>query len=91
MSEINNKIQEIKRLQCKINEYKELYPEITYRINIINGTTKKPVRKESLMHHIFKLFRKETKYNFSQDEYFSCLVLDDDIDIIFSFLKQLSS
>jgi hypothetical protein len=82
MNTIDDKIEKIKSLQYRLKKYRDLYPEITYRINILNEQYEKPIRKESIMHHIFKIFRKEPKYNFSQNEYFTCLILDDDIDFL---------
>jgi hypothetical protein len=56
-------------------------------LKIIFGESKKPTRLESIMHHIYKVFRKEKRYNFSQDEYFSCKILDSDAE----FLKLIKN
>ena len=79
---MNAKIEELNNLEKRLEKYKSLNIEIGYRLKILYGYSEKPTRLESIMHHIFKVFRKEKRYNFSQAEYFSCKILYDDLDFL---------
>lgn len=83
----DEKILRLNNLRYKLQKYQELEPEIRYRLKIIYGEVNKPTIRESIMHHIYEVLRKEKKYRFSQDEYFSCKVLDDDAE----FLKLIKT
>ena len=87
----SEKIEKLNELEKTLKKYRSLSSEIDYRIKIINGITKEPTRIESIMHHVYKIFRKEEKISFTQDDYFNGRVLDTDLEFLELIKLHISS
>ena len=87
----SEKIEKLNQLEKTLKKYKSLNSEIDYRMKIINGIAKQPNRIESIMHHIYKVFRKVEKTSFSQEDYFTGNILDTDLEFLELIKKHVNS
>jgi hypothetical protein len=82
MKSTEEKIEALSDLRKMLEKYINTRNEIQVRIRCLINPKNKPTRMETIMFHISNIFRKEKRFDFSQNEYFTCYILDSDIEFI---------